>query len=500
MKIGVFGTCRIDNFLLEGFQQTRSTYPYVFTSSEHTIHIRPLGYTTTTSDVLQNLRLIRDGTYTTLQSPFLLKNILKKHGGTTFFTDIDYDYLVLEICSLKKIIHDKSGYIFPYEVEGQCPLNSTYTYERETFDETVENIRSIQKLMNCPILLYPPIYRFSGAPVLGQHEDTPLSNVMEYRMEIIKRMKTACNGTTIQLVDWNHGIEMFGISKMVKDQFHFTDFAKKYNSKQIVDIMESKRIHYSNENVYFNIPKNNHELHRYYRMIEERDHCEKSFRLLIKYLYDCGELDNKKNIIDLGAWIGENSIPWSLQIDGVVYAIDPSLENIQYIKTLQYLNNIPNIQTYSYCVSDREKVVYTNNDLKHATFNMNQGKTQLKTTTLDILYKKKHIHTIGFIHLDVEGFEHSIIQGSLELLRKERPLLVWENHLDTDNYQETVQLLNTLDYDTYVINEYFPHCRSSCRNFISFPTSEDTRIAKINNHFKNTENKGIQGKEFLYKI
>jgi len=51
-----------------------------------------------------------------------------------------------------------------------------------------------------------------------------------------------------------------------------------------------------------------------------------------------------------------------------------------------------------------------------------------------------------------------------------------------------------------VINEYFPHCRSSCRNFISFPTSEDTRIAKINNHFKNTENKGIQGKEFLYKI
>ena len=42
-------------------------------------------------------------------------------------------------------------------------------------------------------------------------------------------------------------------------------------------------------------------------------------------------IDKNKNIIDLGAWIGDNSIPWAKNIDGIVYAIDPSKENCKYI-------------------------------------------------------------------------------------------------------------------------------------------------------------------------
>ena len=60
IKIGVFGTCRIDDFNINDFKKKTKYYPYVYENKKYIINVRPLGYTTTTSDVLQNLSLIQN--------------------------------------------------------------------------------------------------------------------------------------------------------------------------------------------------------------------------------------------------------------------------------------------------------------------------------------------------------------------------------------------------------------------------------------------------------
>ena len=56
-----------------------------------------------------------------------------------------------------------------------------------------------------------------------------------------------------------------------------------------------------------------------------RVEAEPCFRRIITYLI----INNiiKNNIIDLGAWMGDNAIVWSLMVKDIVYAIDPSPEN-----------------------------------------------------------------------------------------------------------------------------------------------------------------------------
>lgn len=236
-KIGVFGTCRIDNYNIHDFKQIRKEYPYTYKNKLYDIYIRPLGYTTTSSDILQNLQLIVNNKYK-IEDKFLYRNVLLKHGGKIIIPEKKYDYLVLEICSIKKIIHIKSNFIIPYEIEGKHNKNH-FKIETESFEETVNNIIKIRDLMKCKIILLPPITTFNGKTIKGVHENIIPNKVMNYRNDIINRLKKASNNDNIDFINWNNIIKNQGINKMLKDQFHFTDYGKKYISnfiyKYIID-------------------------------------------------------------------------------------------------------------------------------------------------------------------------------------------------------------------------------------------------------------------------
>ena len=261
-----------------------------------------------------------------------------------------------------------------------------------------------------------------------------------------------------------------------------------------------KEIFFKNEAMNILIPFDNHLRHRYYTMFETRDNCEPNFRLLIRWLYTNGILDKHKNIIDLGAWIGDNSIPWAKVINGYVYAIDPSIDNINYIKELMYLNVIKNVIPMLNVISDKEETVYSSGDIRHTEFSSNKGTNMFKTTSLDNLYSSLKIENIEFIHLDVEGFEFKVLCGSRKIINDSRPVVVWKNHLDTDDVSGTVSFFSSYNYESYMINEFFPHCRRTCRNFISFPKEKGIIIEDINTHFTETSNKSISMMPFLISV
>jgi FkbM family methyltransferase len=106
----------------------------------------------------------------------------------------------------------------------------------------------------------------------------------------------------------------------------------------------------------------------------------------------------KNNIIDLGAWIGDNSVPWAKNIHGIVYAIDPSSDNCKFINKMCELNNITNVKTIQTAISDKNEILTTHGDINHCSFICNYLDPGIATTvnavSLNYLYEAGIIENI----------------------------------------------------------------------------------------------------------
>lgn len=226
--------------------------------------------------------------------------------------------------------------------------------------------------------------------------------------------------------------------------------------------------------------------HRFSYDFVRRDNHEVIFRRINTFLIKNKIIKN--NIIDLGAWIGDNSIPWAKNIDGIVYAIDPSQENCDFINKTCQVNEINNLKIMQYAISNINEVLTTNDDINHCSFvNGNPGLNgihKVDAVSLDYLYEKKHIVNIGYIHLDVEGMEYKIIEGSSNLIDSCRPIITFEQHLEMDDYDIILSYLKNKDYTVFLIDEILPECRDDCRNSFAFPNEifNETLIENIHNH------------------
>ena len=209
----------------------------------------------------------------------------------------------------------------------------------------------------------------------------------------------------------------------------------------------------------------------------KRDEHEVYFRRIHSYLIKHGLLANG-NIVDLGAWIGDNAIPWAKQIPGTVYAIDPSAHNLDYIRRMAEHNGINNITTIQKVISDKGEIVGTFGDINHCSFRSGAtGTTRLAAVTLDDL----KLPNIALIHLDVEGFEFKVVRGATETIERCRPIISFEQHVQVDNYLGLSEYLCEKGYDIYLINEVLPGCRRDCRNFMAFPCELNYGMRDIDN-------------------
>ncbi len=248
-----------------------------------------------------------------------------------------------------------------------------------------------------------------------------------------------------------------------------------------------KSITFTNDNgITIFIPDDNDCLTTYSHFFPQRDKHEILFRQICTFLINTNTID--KNIIDLGAWIGDNALPWAKNITGLVYAIDPSLQNCRYIELLTKLNGVHNVSIIRKAISDKPQTISTNDNVEHCAFQMNDtGDIKEEATTLDILYDENTIDNIGFIHLDVEGMEWLVIQGAQKIISKFRPVICFEQHIETDNYGLIVQFLKDRNYRVFLINETLPGCNLDCRNFIAFPVEKCSILEDMYTHFRGQE-------------
>ena len=217
--------------------------------------------------------------------------------------------------------------------------------------------------------------------------------------------------------------------------------------------------------------------HKHSNTFSARVNKESLFRQVHTYLIKSNIIDPTKNVIDLGAWIGDNSIPWSKLFSGKIYAIDPSSENCEFIQILKEMNSSDNVIILQTAISESERVLHTHGDLHHTSFvygnTTDEGSTKVKSTSLDSLCSNGTIENIGYIHLDVEGMEYDVVKGAKSLIEIYRPVFSYEVHLQSDVHVDDLRkYFLGLNYKLFMINEVLFGCHSDCRNILAIPSEK----------------------------
>ena len=196
-------------------------------------------------------------------------------------------------------------------------------------------------------------------------------------------------------------------------------------------------------------------------------------------------------VIDIGAWIGDNSVVWALKLSKNkncnVIAIDPSSSNINFISSIKKLNNIKNLIPIKALCSSNENSRFSLNggNIEHGSFKIEKqssSRDSILSTTIDNLKSQfqKDNKTL-LIHLDVEGLEYEVMMGAKRTIERDQPYLIFECHikLETNMLLEIKSYLLNLNYQIYMINEILPGCALDCRNFLAVPRNKSKNTSNL---------------------
>lgn len=181
-------------------------------------------------------------------------------------------------------------------------------------------------------------------------------------------------------------------------------------------------------------------------------------------------LKQGNNILDVGANSGLYSIFYSKLVgeEGRVYSFEPDPNTFTFLLENLKLNECNNVSTYNWALSNKESIIemvsYNPEDLNlklqgdsfkymKEVFDKSEATGNgKKAYKLDDLEEIKKIPKIDFIKIDVEGAEFLVLQGSLSIIRKHKPVIIFELSGEWTarfNYKpyEVLILLNELNYE-----------------------------------------------------
>lgn len=128
---------------------------------------------------------------------------------------------------------------------------------------------------------------------------------------------------------------------------------------------------------------------------------------------------NCKNILDIGACYGSYSLGLSKVFPNAnIIALEPTKNFILLEKNVK-INNAKNIKLKKVAISNKEGYVRFSENV-FANNSVSDKGTKIKCTTIDKLKLK---NKIDFIKLDVEGHELEAIEGMINTLKKDKPLI-----------------------------------------------------------------------------
>ena len=158
-------------------------------------------------------------------------------------------------------------------------------------------------------------------------------------------------------------------------------------------------------------------------------------------------INDKSNVIDVGAYIGTNTIKMS-RLAKKVYAFEPFKKTYDILNTNVLINNIDNIELFNCAIGNENKVIdkmwfpkidVVNMGLNIGAMRINRDSTLVNDCVMinsemkrldDIIdYNTK----IDLIKIDAEGCENEVLEGAMNIILKHSPIIIIENWKNNSN-------------------------------------------------------------------
>jgi FkbM family methyltransferase len=142
------------------------------------------------------------------------------------------------------------------------------------------------------------------------------------------------------------------------------------------------------------------------------------------------------SFIDMGANIGFMSICFS-RFCKAVYAIEPIPEINKSLKKNIEVNNLSNVFTFQYAISNfNGEIEFSNSPKIHGNtyiqdsylFKKINDKIRVKTITIDTFVLENKIKSPLILKIDVEGAEYDVLLGSEKTIDSLRPVIILATH------------------------------------------------------------------------
>jgi FkbM family methyltransferase len=172
-----------------------------------------------------------------------------------------------------------------------------------------------------------------------------------------------------------------------------------------------------------------------------------------------------KNVIIAGAYFGDQAIPvaWNIKESGVCHTFEPNKNNSDLIIENARLNGLTNVLINNLALWNKsnEKLVFEGEDALASTITANERtKNVLHTITIDDYVTQHQVDPVNLLMIDVEGSEIKVLEGAIAMLKKHRPVVVFETHSLYNDWSKGLQnsdsakLMTDLGYEVFAVREF----------------------------------------------
>lgn len=174
---------------------------------------------------------------------------------------------------------------------------------------------------------------------------------------------------------------------------------------------------------------------------------------------------NAQNVIIAGAYFGDQAIPVANNIKstGICHTFEPNKNNSDLIIENAGLNNLNNILINNLALWNKsnEKLIFEGEDALASTVEADSSSANvLHTITIDDYVTQNKVGKVDLLMIDVEGSEIKVLQGAVEMLKQNKPIVVFETHSLYDDWSNGLQnsssatLMKDLGYEVFAVREF----------------------------------------------
>ena len=163
------------------------------------------------------------------------------------------------------------------------------------------------------------------------------------------------------------------------------------------------------------------------------------------------EYIKNKDIIDAGAFTGDTSIPLSKRTTKNVYAFEPFNDSFEILKKNIADNNIENIIPVNKSLGNinGERSLFLSGDnvqgiTNDADLRSYDNEIKVEETTIDTFVEENNLE-VGFITIDVEGAEMDLLEGAVNTIKTQKPLLYISMYHKVSDYFDIIPWVANLD-------------------------------------------------------